>query len=140
MSGKASGSMISAPRMLKPASSAAAWISSRLPTSTGVRKVPDSKRADASRMRGSVPSVKTIFRGWAFSFLIKNSNISDFLQKRTDLGTYLDYSHYTQLAVGVNWKIKISSQKFAPGSRALLAKVWDPTRCCGAEIDGNTRN
>ena len=30
---------------------------------TGVRKVPESRRAVASRMRGSVPSVKTILRG-----------------------------------------------------------------------------
>ena len=63
MSSKVAGSMMMAPRMLKPISSATFWISSGLPTRTGVRKVPDSRRAEASRMRGSVPSVNTILRG-----------------------------------------------------------------------------
>ena len=64
-----------APRMLKPASSAAARTAASLPMRTGVRKVPDSRRAEASRMRGSVPSVNTILRGWAFRISISFLNI-----------------------------------------------------------------
>ena len=64
------GLMISAPRRLKSMSSAAAAISSGLPTITGFKKLPDSRRALASRMRGSVPSVKTIVLGLFFSVLI----------------------------------------------------------------------
>ena len=64
--------------MLKPHSSAAVFTASSLPTRMGVRKVPESRRAEASRMRGSVPSVKTMVRGWAFSFSMSSLNIVGF--------------------------------------------------------------
>ena len=55
--------MISAPRMLKPTSSAAAFTSASLPMRMGASQVPASRRALASRMRASVPSVKTMRLG-----------------------------------------------------------------------------
>ena len=69
--------MILAPRMLKPASSAAAKTSFSLPTKMGVSQVPAKSRALAAKMRGSVPSVKTMVLGsfFSFSIMVPNPNI-----------------------------------------------------------------
>ena len=61
------GSTISAPRILNPLSSAAFSISSGSPTRIGCKKLLASRREDASRIRGSLPSVNTIFFGLFFN-------------------------------------------------------------------------
>ena len=68
------GSTISAPAMLKPPLSAAAFTSASLPTRMGLRKLSFSSSAAASRIRASVPSVKTMVLGLCFSFSIMDGN------------------------------------------------------------------
>ena len=54
--------------MSNPAFSAAAFTAPGSPTKMGARKLSFRSRAAASRIRGSVPSVKTMVLGAVFNF------------------------------------------------------------------------
>ena len=69
------------PSMSKPPFSAAALTSASTPTRMGVRKPSFFRRAVASRIRASGPSVNTMVRGLAFSVSISFANIVHYLHK-----------------------------------------------------------
>lgn len=95
--------MISAPRMLNPLSAAVVYTSSGSPTRIGCRKLLARSLEAASKIRGSVPSVNTIFSDLSLRSRLTDQNQTycflSYSIKYTVYSMFLFYTHLTDKTI-----------------------------------------